>query len=220
MKFNIPQILVHTPKYNFDKLWRRVRGDKTLKTFVQHETDTPMAMDLLRLGQSNPSWNTLAKAWFAKTLLGEMAFKGAMYGYESRRWLPSRNMNSDTPLAFDAADADEDVWNVYDWFVADVAGVYVTVQVTGNTGKIDFDTHPRLDLGGSVVNEGLTGFDLPATAVAHGRYKDLSVDPVELRPMSSVALQVVAATTGDGYAFIVGFPVNKDIGEVANLVKL
>ena len=216
-----PAVLVKpSARYNFDRLWNWVKRDTTLRTFTQHRTDLPLAHDLLRLGQGGPSWNALAKAWLAKTLLGEMSFKGAMYGYESRRWLPSLSGSATSPLALDSTGA-KDQWNIYDFFAVDVAGVVASVAVTGTTGVVDFDTYPQPDLGGTVVDEGVTGFGIGAIAVGNGVYRDLSASPKELNPGSSVSFNVTAAATaGDGYAFLVGFPVNKYLSDLSTFTAV
>ena len=215
-----PAVLVKpSVRYNLDRLWNWVKRDTTLRKFTQHRTDLPLAHDLLRLGQGGPSWNALAKAWLAKTLLGEMSFKGAMYGYESRRWVPSVNMHASTAIALDAAANNLDTWNIYDFFTVDVAGVYARVAVTGNAA-VDFDLYPMLWRGGTVMNEGVTGFSLGAIDLGGGVYKDLSESPKDLNPGQSVVFQVqTAATAGDGQPFMVGYPVNKYLSDLANWTK-
>ena len=210
--------IVKPPQYNFNRLWRAVRREPWLRSHVQRQIDLPLAHDLLRQDQRSGAFQRV-KARLAAWLLGPMTLQGAMYGYESRRW-----MNSDTPTEENwTSTGVKNNYTAFDRFAIDTIGCVFGVASTTTALVLNFDlAHGPYSKGTKVARlDGTNGVVTCPIVNAIGDivYKDLSEKIVDLNYGWSVGMNVVTPTTaGRGLSFITGFPVNDEIANAINKV--
>lgn len=192
--------------YRFNHLWRMVRSTMFGK-LVQRECDLPLTMDLLGLR----GFSQQVRANMAKTFLVDQmpALQGAMYGTESRRYLPP---SVGTSIATTGANSKN--FNVFDYTLILQVGFVWTVAGTVTALVMDFDLHNQLD-GGNLLTDKLdaTNGVITATTVAGQAigtvlYKDLdALGTVLVQPGYSIQAIVTTTTTaGNGHPYVLGVP--------------
>lgn len=197
-------------KYNMNRIWNAVKRTVFGK-MVQHESDLPLALDIHKGVQFAPSMAVALGMGLLANPLPRLA--GALYGYESRRWL-----HPDIAGVMDfSGTGSEGQFNIFDWFLVDTIGFTFGIAGTTTPAKVDFDLYPAINGLGTIIASNLDGTygtvtapnATTAQAIGAVVYKSLmATGPVLCKPGNSIDVDVATACTAgsSALAFVLGVP--------------